>query len=145
MKYFTIIILILISGISFGQAETDSIWSALSQDDVYEFTYSHSGCFSVESRTITIKKDGEQLVAKLSGNGNNEILESIDNKDIVLQSVDLDRINNYLLEISSKKSQIGFCTSTSTYSVKLNGVVQTVYTDSSCSEPNLFSKIIQEL
>lgn len=145
MKQFIIILLMLISGLTHGQVDTESIWSTLSEDDVYEFSMSHSGCFSSEYQTITIKKDGEQFIANLNGNSNSELIKSIDTKEMTLEIADLDLLSLYYAELSSKPFKAGFCTSSYTYTVKLNGKVQTTYTDMSCSEADPFSKIVKEL
>ena len=136
MKYFNLIVLIAFSALSYAQESTDTMWSSLSGEDVYEFSVYRAGCFHTEAETITVKKEGEQFLGQFT---------KVGDQQKVLSTLDLTALESFYTELENKETKFGFCTSTNTYIVKLNGKVQTTFVDSTCSGWSPFSDLVSAL
>ncbi len=135
MKHFILFLLITISGLSLGQEETESIWMNLEDQDTYEFTMYKQGCFHSEVKTITVQKKGDQFMSYSSSTEGNQ----------VLTDAELTLFQNFYQQLTTNQPLLGGCTSTNTYTIKLNGVIQTTVVDMSCSGWSPFSELITEL
>jgi len=136
MKYFILTVLVGFSALSFGQEDTDTIWSTFSGEDVYEFSVYRAGCFHTEAEIITVKKDGEHFFGQYTKAGDDQKILSI---------TELNAIEGFYTELANKDTELGFCTSTNTYIVKLNGKVQTTFVDSTCSGWSPFTDLVSAI